>query len=151
MPRTTADTSTVSNANTATIRFPEAPGVALHESSGPHLQGCVDSCERKRPQQGQSSMIITDIILLPNVRGQVSPLASGIRGCSAAEMPEVPKAWGLAAPARSTYSFLFYSDQPNFTISVSSWNSDRRLLTLKCHNEINGNGRLNIYIQQRIW
>jgi len=40
------------------------------------------------------------IVGLPNVPGQVSPLAFGIRACSAGEMPKVPKAWGLTAPAR---------------------------------------------------
>jgi hypothetical protein len=45
------------------------------------------------------------LFLKPNVPGQVSLLASGIRGCSAAEMPEVPQAQGLAAPARSAVLF----------------------------------------------
>jgi hypothetical protein len=40
------------------------------------------------------------IIFFSNVPDQVSPLAFGIRACFAGEMPKVPKAWGLAAPAR---------------------------------------------------
>ena len=34
-------------------------------------------------------------IFYPNVPDHLSPLASGIRACSAGEMPEVPEAWGL--------------------------------------------------------
>ena len=40
-------------------------------------------------------------ICLANVPGQVSLLASGTQACSAGDVPEVPKAQGLAAPARS--------------------------------------------------
>jgi len=43
------------------------------------------------------------IIGLPNVPGQVSPLAFGTKGCSAADVPKVPKAWGLTEPARSAF------------------------------------------------
>jgi hypothetical protein len=61
-------------------------------------------------------------ILLPIVPGQVSPLASGIRGCSAAEMPEVPQAWGLTALARSAYFVGWQSSLlrslPHMQISV---------------------------------
>jgi len=41
-----------------------------------------------------------------NVPGQVSPLASGIRGCSAAEMPEVPKGQGFGA--RTCWAFPYF-------------------------------------------
>ena len=51
--------------------------------------------------------------MFANVPGQVSPLAFGIRGCSAAEMPKVPKAWGLTAPVCS-HLFLFISHDEAF-------------------------------------
>jgi len=40
------------------------------------------------------------IILLPNVRDDLPPLAIGIRACSAGEMPKVPKAWRLGRSTR---------------------------------------------------
>gem|GEM_PF-4183211 len=39
-------------------------------------------------------------IILPNVPSDLSLLASGIRACSAGEMPEVPKGQGLGRLAR---------------------------------------------------
>jgi len=39
-------------------------------------------------------------LLLPNVPSDLSLLASGIRACSAGEMPEVPKGQGLGPLAR---------------------------------------------------
>jgi len=44
-------------------------------------------------------------ISFPNVPGQVSPLAFGTKGCFAADVPKVPKAWGLTASARSALLF----------------------------------------------
>ena len=42
-----------------------------------------------------------------NVPGQVSLLASGTKAYSAGDVPEVPKAQGLTAPARSAYILVF--------------------------------------------
>jgi len=44
---------------------------------------------------------------LPNVPSDLSLLASGIRACSAGEMPEVPKAQGLGRLAHSAILFCF--------------------------------------------
>jgi len=48
---------------------------------------------------------------MPNVPGQVSPLAFGMTPAREAEkaggMSKVPKAWGLTAPARSHFFVLF--------------------------------------------
>jgi len=73
------------------------------------------------------------VICLPNVPDEVSLLASGIRACSAAEMPEVPQAWGLAAPARSAvflntlkYSFAHFDRNA----------SEARLKEIKHYNHI---------------
>ena len=41
---------------------------------------------------------------MPNVRGHLLPLAFGTKGCSAADVPKVPKAWELGGPLRSAYS-----------------------------------------------
>ena len=43
------------------------------------------------------------VIILANVRGQVSPLAFGADPASAGCVTKVPKAWGLTAPPRSAY------------------------------------------------
>lgn len=51
------------------------------------------------------SLFIAVYFLLSNVRGEVSLLAFGIRGCSAAEMPKVPKGQGLPRPLRWAFSF----------------------------------------------
>jgi hypothetical protein len=44
-------------------------------------------------------------IILPNVPDDLPPLAFGIRGCSAAEMPKVPKAWWLGPSVCSHFCF----------------------------------------------
>jgi len=48
--------------------------------------------------------VFIGLICLANVHGQVSPLAFGMTPAreagSAGGMTKVPKAWGLAAPAR---------------------------------------------------
>jgi len=51
-------------------------------------------------------MVTGEYYSLPNVPGQVSPLAFGTKGCSAADVPKVPQAWGLAEPARSNIFFI---------------------------------------------
>ena len=46
------------------------------------------------------------IYLLPNVPSDLSLLASGIRACSAGEMPEVPKGQGLGRLVRSGIFYM---------------------------------------------
>jgi len=48
----------------------------------------------------------TGYIVLPNVPGQVSPLAFGADPAPAGCVTKVPKAWGLAEPARSRFAFF---------------------------------------------
>jgi hypothetical protein len=57
-------------------------------------------------------------IIKANVPGQVSPLAFGTKGCSAADVPKVPQAWGLAAPARSA-SFVFWTSKWHLFLNLS--------------------------------
>jgi len=47
---------------------------------------------------GRSSFVA--FIFSPNVTDDLPPLAFGIRGCTAAEMPKGPKAWWLGPSAR---------------------------------------------------
>jgi len=42
---------------------------------------------------------------LPNVPDHLPPLAFGTKGCSAADVPKVPKAWWLSASVCSDYYF----------------------------------------------
>jgi hypothetical protein len=44
---------------------------------------------------------------LPNVPDDGSPLAFGAKGCYAADVQKVPKAWELGASVRSAFLFLF--------------------------------------------
>ena len=52
---------------------------------------------------------VREQIILLNVRCQVSPPASGTQACTAGDVPEVPKAWGLAA--RPCSAILFCSSE----------------------------------------
>jgi len=53
--------------------------------------------------------------ILSNVPGQVSPLTFGMTPAQAGVMTKVPKAWGLAEPARWAFIFVAVrSDQQEF-------------------------------------
>jgi len=71
----------------------EIPSSMTSSSDGHDLRGPLPRVSLHRGS-------LLGIILWANVRGEVSPLAFGIRACSAGEMPKVPKAWGLAPPPR---------------------------------------------------
>jgi hypothetical protein len=65
------------------------------------------------------SRIRQGVYFWPNVPGQVSPLAFGMTPAREAEkaggMTKVPKAWGLAAPARWAFIFVaVQNDQQEF-------------------------------------
>jgi len=45
-------------------------------------------------------------IFSANVRCHLPPLAFGTKGCSAADVPKVPKAWWLGGQPRSDYFFV---------------------------------------------
>jgi len=47
-----------------------------------------------------SSGVINEIYLFPNVRGEVSLLAFGTKACPAGDVPKVPKGQGLTPPPR---------------------------------------------------
>jgi hypothetical protein len=59
------------------------------------------------------------IFSLPNVRDDLPPLAFGTKGCSAADVPKVPKAWWLGPSPRSAY-FIRYSPVMGKSLSRSS-------------------------------
>ena len=52
--------------------------------------------------------MIETIYFLANVPDDLLPLAFGTKGCSAADVPKVPKAWELGQSARSAF---FYSKE----------------------------------------
>jgi len=59
-------------------------------------------------------------IHIPNVPDDLLPLAFGTKGCSAADVPKVPKAWELGQSARLLHDFmrlLLAMGQPRLTFS----------------------------------
>ena len=83
------------------IRSPVNPAVLLdlrqvaRRSLEDYLQYPFAVTNRRKAHSFKESYIC-----LPNVPGQVSPLAFGADPAPAGSVTKVPKAWGLTAPAR---------------------------------------------------
>jgi len=82
-------------------------------------------------------MVVINGIFLANVPDHLSPLASGIQACSAGDMTEVPKAWGLGASVCSHFPSFILRKASILKLTILLWQmSDHLSLASPCRSSI---------------